>query len=643
MSHAPLLLAFAVTLSLLVGGVTPVSALGGSGVDDAGPAADLDGNAGDDVHAQTDDASASFPENVTVTRGDEVTIAVSHSDPANVTIGSEDNGFEVSVSVGGSGTSEIVLDTRRTTAADPSEFIEGGSATLHSDPLDEPMQPADYLMRVEIDGVEYDIGTLTVEPRGEYAAESSRAPGAFEPAEYVGGGEDGDADVGPLESTMTAGTTVARGEYGAESSRAPGAFEPAEYVGGGEDGDADVGPLESTMTAGTTVARGDYAVVRFEESGLETALNTSDLTGSDAANGLKVNFTQTDPGPNTRPREYVATDTADVTVLPNLAEDEFYVLWNTSGVDLENIDARNRYRASLSLTEESGFAEEPRTLATTTFDLRRQSVSLSPADDATHYPWDNDTFVVEGQTNRAPNTELEVRLRSPDPDAFLLIRDATVGEDGSYEAAFDLGEASRGTNATLWVRGHFPQTKQEVHLVAPDPKVRFQNQTANGTTVEVTRAELPEGGFVRLVTGDGEVVGRSDYLEPGRHTTMTAELGTPLFETQRLRAELVRAADDGSYNPGAPAYTAGGAVANDTAVVDFPPEPTETPAATGTATATATPTATETRTATPYPVATRTPLPPSGATQSSLPLSPGVAVAALLAAAALFARRGESS
>ncbi len=596
MSHAPLLLAFAVTASLLVGGVTPVSAHDGS-ASDAAPRADL-GGAGAGVYAQTDDASASFPGNLTVTRGDEVTITVSHSDAANVTIGSDDNGFNLTVSVGGSGSTEIVLDTRRTTAADPAEFVEGGSATLHSDPLDEPMNPAEYLLRVEIDGVEYDIATLTVEPRGEVAAASNRAPGAF---------------------------------------------TPGEYVGGGEDGDANIGPLTESMTAGTTVARGDYAVVRVEESGLETALNASDLTGSDAANGLKLNFTQTDPGPNTEPREYVATGSANVTVLPSLENDEFYVLWNTSGVALESIDARNRYRASLSLTPQSGFVDEGTTLATTAFEIRRQSVSLAPADDATHYPWDNETFAVAGRTNRAPNTELEVRLRSPDPDAFLLIREATVADDGSFAATLDLSEASRGTNATLWVREHFAETKQEVHLVAPDPHVEFQNQTVDGTTVEVTRAELPAGGFVRLVDGGGEVVGRSDYLDPGRHTGMTAELGTPLFETQRLRAELVRAAGDESYNPGAPAYTVGDAVVNDSAIVDFPPEPTETPAATDTATDTATPTPTATPTATPYPVATRTPLSPSGATQSSLPLSPGVAVVAVLSAAALLARRGGSS
>jgi hypothetical protein len=593
MSYTPLLLAFVVTLSLLGGGVSSVSGVaqphgGGS------PAGALDADrVGDGVRAQTDDASASVPERVTVTRGDEATIAVAHSDAANLTIGGSDYGFEVSVELGGSGTTEVVIDTRQTTASDPSVFVEGGSATLHSDPIDEPVEPGEYLLRVDIDGVERDIGKLVVEPRGAVVAEPNRLPGSF---------------------------------------------EPAEYVGDGADGDANVGPLTETMTAGSTVARGDYAVVRIEESGLETALNTTDLTGSDAANGLKLNFTQTDPGPNHEPREYVATDTADVSVLPALKDDVIYVLWNTSGIDVERIDDRNRYRASVALTEESGFVDSDTTLASTTFTLQHRSVSLSP-EEATHYPWDNDTFTVDGTTNRAPNTELEVRLRSVDPDPFLVIEKTTVREDGSFEAGLDLADVPRGTDATLWVRGHFAQTKGTVRLVPPDPRVRFQDQTAEGTTLEVTSAELPEGGFVRLVDESGQVVGRSDYLDPGQHTAITAELGTALFETQVLHAELVRAAEDGTYSPDAAAYMRADVAVNDSALIDFPPEPTETPAPNASGTTTPTATATPTATETPYPVATRTPLAPSGATESSLPLSPAVAIVAVLAAAALFARR----
>ena len=607
MSHAHPYLALAIALSLLVGGATPVSGFA--------PASTAPGVAysagtetiGEDSHStsphalaaadrapqQTDDASASFPGgNVTVTRGDEVTFSVSHSDPANVTIGGPEYGFHLTVALGGSGTSEVTLDTRQTTAADPAVFVEGGSATLHSAPLDEPIEPEDYLLRVSIDGVERDIGTLTVDPRGETTAESYRAPGAF---------------------------------------------EPSEYVDGGEDGDANVGPLETTMSAGTDLARGDYAVVRFEESGLESALNTSDLTGAAAANGLKVNFTQTTPGPNQEPREYVATASANVSVLPSLANDEIYVLWDTSEVPIGNLEKRNRYRAALTLTDESGLADSPTTIASTPFHLSSQSVSLSPDNDSVHYPWENSSFAVSGTTNRAPNTTLEVRLRSPDPNAFLQLRDATVGPDGDFEASFDLSSVSRGTNATLWVRNHFLQTAQDVYLVAPDPSVRIEDQTANGTALRIASAEVPAGGFVRLEDADGSSVGRSDYLAPGEHTNVTAELGTPLFEAQQIRAELVRAGEEQSYDPDAAAYTANDAVVNDTARIEFPPAPTETSTPTRTATATAT------STATPYPVVTRTPLAPAGASQSSLPLSPGVAVAALLGAGALLARRGGSS
>ncbi|WP_336022223.1 DUF7282 domain-containing protein [Halobellus salinisoli] len=605
MPHAPTSLVLVLALSLLLGTATPVSGVAvapdrerpAAVLDDASPPASISGpgTAGIGVSHQVDDASGSFPEgNVSVTRGDEVTITVSHSDAATVTIGGPEYGFHVTVDLGGSGTDEIVIDTRSTTDSDPNAFIEGGSATLHSRPLDEPLEPEDYLLRLDVDGVERDVGTLTVEPRGELRAESFRAPGAF---------------------------------------------EPDEYLGGGEDGDADVGPLQSTMTAGTTVARGDYAVMRIEESGLETALNTSDLTGSAAANGLEVNFTQTEPGPNHAARALVATDSANVTVYPNFANDEFYVIWDTSGVDIESQSERNRYRATLTLTEESGLSEGSTTVATTTFTLQRQSVSLSPTNDSVHYPWDDATFAVEGSTTRAPNTEFEVRLRSTDPNAFLELADTTVDEDGNFEASFDLSDVSRGTNATLWVRDHFLETAQEVHLVAPDPTVRIENQTVTGTTVEIERAEVPNGGFVRIEDESGESVGRSDYLEPGRHVNVSAELGTPLFETQRLRAELVRAGDEDAYDPSAAAYAIDGNVVNDTAVVDFPEATTETV----TPTRTATETETSTPTATPYPVVTRTPLAPDGASQSSLPLSPGVAIAAVLGAALLLARRGDAS
>jgi len=66
------------------------------------------------------DESASFGEGyVTVERGETATITVSHSAPGNLTIGSENDGFEVVVPLGGSGKKIVEFDTYRTTGSNP--------------------------------------------------------------------------------------------------------------------------------------------------------------------------------------------------------------------------------------------------------------------------------------------------------------------------------------------------------------------------------------------------------------------------------------------------------------------------------------------------------------------------------------------
>lgn len=547
-----------------------------------------------------DDASGSFGDgNVTVTRGDELTFSVSHSGPANVTIGGPDYGYHLRIHLGGSGTDEVTLDTYAATNPDPDTYVTGGDATLLSEPLERPLEPADYLMRVDVAGKERDIATLTVEPRGETTARTLVAPGEFDPSE----------------------------------------------IGTNGDGNADVGPLTGIASASETVAKGDYAVVEIEESGLETALNAGDLSGDDAANGVKLNFTQTAPGPNREPTTYLAHGTsggakrANVTVYPDFENDRIYAVWDTSNVSLSRQSERNRYEARLTLTESNTLDDGETVVATTPVRIVRPTASLAPETDRIHYSWENDTYVVSGTTNRAPNTTFEVRMRSPDPNAFLKIQRATVGGDGRFETSFDLGGVSRGANATMWVDGHQGETMQEVAIVAPDPTVRFDDQNpGDDPKLDVAYAEVPDGGFVRLVDEGGTDVGWSSYLEPGRHENVSASLSVPLYDSQTIRAELVADRNgDGSYDAGNDtAYVRNDSVVNDTAYVDFPAAPTETATPTPTRTATPTPNPT----ATPYPVLTNTPLDPSGASESSIPLPLSVPVLAFLGAALLIARRG---
>ncbi|WP_256545674.1 DUF7282 domain-containing protein [Halobellus inordinatus] len=544
---------------------------------------------GSGIVGDAEDASGTISgDGLTVTRGDETTISVSHSDSATLIIGGEDFGFNTTVRLGGSGTSEVTIDTRTTTAASAGTFIDGGSATLHSEPLDDPIKPAKYPLRLLIDGVERDVRTLSVEAREEMTAEAYRAPRSL---------------------------------------------TPSEYLGDGTDGNANVGPVEESMIDGETITYRDYAVARFTESGLETALNPDDLSGSATANGLRILVEQTTPHPNQEARTYVATDSDAVTVLPNFAEDEIYVVWDTANTSLSSRTDSNQYRTSVILTDKSAFVDEKTTLATTTFTLREASVSIEPINGSVHQPWDDDTFRVTGQTNRVASTSLEVRLRGKGSNSFLELDDAPVGSDGRFEATLDLTSVPLGTNATLWVWNYRSKTAQRIHLVAPDPEVELPSQTANGTSVLVSQAELPDGGYVRLEDTSGTAVGRSDYLQPGEYENITAELSTPLFESQELRAELIRAGEEQSYNPDAAYYVQEETVINDTAWVEFSDVQTETATPTQTTTSTSTPTAT------PYPVVTRTPLAPADTSQSSLPLSPVVVIAALAIASIVITRR----
>ena len=76
-----------------------------------------------------------------------------------------------------------------------------------------------------------------------------------------------------------------------------------------------------------------------------------------------------------------------------------------------------------------------------------------------------------------------------------------------------------------------------------DASVSFENQTSDGTTVNVANVTLPDGGYVAihndsLLDGDavGSVVGVSEYLEPGTYENETVSLfnvsGANFTETQ---------------------------------------------------------------------------------------------------------------
>jgi hypothetical protein len=67
---------------------------------------------------------------------------------------------------------------------------------------------------------------------------------------------------------------------------------------------------------------------------------------------------------------------------------------------------------------------------------------------------------IRGETDLAPGTKLEVRVRSAGSSPFLLTAEATVSEEGTFEATVDLSGVDGGTTVDVVVR-HDGETAAE--------------------------------------------------------------------------------------------------------------------------------------------------------------------------------------
>lgn len=556
-------------------------------------------SAGLPVGAAAVGGSGSFGDNtVTVTRGDTVEITVSHSDTATVWIGSERSGFLLEVVIGGSGTHTFTIDTYATTGS-PGSFVSGaGSATLHTHQLQRPLAATEYAMNVTVDGVEQDIGRLTVEPREEMNATTRIAPGSLLDEETP-----------------------------------------------------DANAMMGSSTERDTVARGDLVVMPVVESGLENALNVDDLDGDANANGIAVRLTELDPEPNTEAETLVATEDPGLSVLPDLENDRFLVLWDTSTRALEP-HSNHSWRMDVVLTPANGLVEEETTVASTRVQLDAPTVDTEGPDHRVFYPWDDATVRVNGTTNLAPGSTLNVRAKSLEPP-FLAQSDVTVGANGTFSTALDLSKAGPGQSVPVWVLGYRDATKRTVVRYAEQALFSFRDQVSNGEVLLVDSVHLGAGGFVEVLV-NGSRVGVSEHLSPGTHEDVTIDIAPALEEPRDVRVVARLDRDlDGSFNASTDrAYTRAGndtdAPVNATAYVRLQGvgATTTTTSVTTTATPTtaATPMTTTTHLAASGPLVERTPIPALAAADSgvSVPFPAWTAVVAVLAGGWLAGRhRGD--
>ncbi|WP_396610373.1 hypothetical protein ACH9L7_08930 [Haloferax sp. S1W] len=546
--------------------------------------------------AAAEEPSASFENDVTtVTRGDEVEITVSHSESGTLHIGGDDYGYHLMVNLSGSGTTTVTIDTYNSTANNTSAYVSGGSATLTTAQLDEPLEPSTYVMNVTIGGVERAIGQLKVTPRGNTSAQTHVAPKAINDS-----------------------------EDGLTSESIPG-----------------------SITERQMVAQGDYAVIKLNESGLESALNTSDVSGGAAANGIEISMNQLEVRPNHEQQSFLATPENGTTVVEDFENDIVYLVWDTSELPIEG--DTEEYEVTVTLEgEHNDLVEDDTITARSRVNLVEPTVSIDVHNETT-YPWEALQVNVTGETTLAPNTVLEVRARAPG-QPFLKLVPVTVTENGTLRKNLTFAPESRGLTFPLWIRGNDrnlrDQTETTMRFLESDAGMRFVDQETDGTFVTVSEVTLSVGGFVRVETADEEPLGTSAYLPPGSHENVIVEFDRrqladgellAVAHTDQNRDENFSVSDDPPYRTNG---TNGSIVADD-AMVRLEPG-AKTPTAQPTATQTDAPAVQETvtQTKTAYPVTERTPLAPSESeTNTGIPFSPGLVVVALVVAGLLARSR----
>lgn len=469
--------------------------------------------AGPVVAAQPED-SASFEEDaVVVTRGDTASITVSHDGPANLTIGSQEAGFEVRIPLDGSGTDTVDLDTYNTTAADPSDFLSVDGAVLETPPIDSSIEDGVYDMRVTMDGTLEAASVLDVRARNETDGEPGVAPGDLE-------------------------------------------FE-----------DADAGDVLGRVTERDTVARGDYAAFVVNESGLEWALPDSS-TDADLDSAVTAELVELDPEPNTVADEF----SVDRVVSQVGDRDRFVVLWDTSDIDVSG-DTNGTYELRMTLAEHSELVEEEEELVRERVAVAEPNVSLTAEPGFELAPWDGRTLSVDGETNVAPTTVLDVRaLQETESRNAFWKQTAAVSENGAFSTSFDFSDARVPGEFPLWVLEYRDESEETVELAGMNASLTFDDQQVSDGNVVVENVSLSQDGFV-AVSANGTTLGVSDVLRAGTHESVRVSLDETVNATRDANATAYADANENSELDSADRpYEVSGSIVRDGATVEPAPE-----------------------------------------------------------------------
>lgn len=337
-------------------------------------------------------------------------------------------------------------------------------------------------------------------------------------------------------------------------------------------GDIQSAIQDGTLSRATGLTANDTLVVELEIPGFEGAVDgangsteTERFQNALSAHG-DLEIHQTNMGPNQAPLRIDVFNSSGVTVFSE--GDTYYAVVDISDARLMRNDIEDdlyhekayTFSIEATLSAESDVTDDGDTAATAV-DERSVSVVTEPDGRLQFRPQPNQTIM--GTTNLGTGSTVTLVLsgesnpETETDESFELTRRVTVGHpsdsyryEGPFAGSFDLRSVpTAATNVTLDVR-----TDGESLLTEAVPVV-LADRSATVSAIDVVNetgfaavnvtAELSAGGFVVLHagSGDGPVVGHSQYLDRGDHT-VNVYLNQPTT-TDKL---VVVAYHDANYN-----------------------------------------------------------------------------------------------
>ncbi|MFC4553147.1 MULTISPECIES: BGTF surface domain-containing protein [Halorussus] len=233
----------------------------------------------------------------------------------------------------------------------------------------------------------------------------------------------------------------------------------------------NVGQITEVASQSDTVAYQDWAIVQVQASGLYGYVqNVSDLNNE--TTGLSMNLTRV--GEINVPDQEVPLDQANLIV--DESGNQFFLV-----VDSNTLEPNATYRANFTVSEENPYvARGNSTTLSTNFTVVPRNVTI---DDATPPATANAT--VSGSSTLAPGTELTLVAESTGGTPFFQRTTTEVGQNGSWQATFDLSDVPQGTNFTVRVE---EANASEIGAVGGGQGGAQQTTTAAGTTQATTTA-----------------------------------------------------------------------------------------------------------------------------------------------------------